>query len=106
ALVRRLARLGCFQESVLICAGAGQRALMQLAMETMELNLPRPRFVGSAPEALASTVRALVAIEAQASASQIALTVLGTPPQRVVIPWAEASIAGHSVMSLLTQPQL
>jgi malate/lactate dehydrogenase len=47
-----------------------------------------------------------VAIEARASASQIALAVLGHPPRRVVIPWTEASIAGHSVMALLTQPQL
>ena len=104
ALLRRLARLGCFQESVLICAGAGQSALIQLAFD--ELGLSRSRVVGSAPEALASTARALVAIEARASASQVALTVLGKPPRHVVIPWAEASIAGHSVMALLTQPQL
>ena len=104
ALLRRLAQLGCFQESVLICAGAGQSALIQLAFN--ELGLSRTRVVGSAPEALAATVRALVAIEARASASQISLMVLGKPPRRVVVPWAEASIGGHSVMALLTQPQL
>jgi malate dehydrogenase len=104
ALVRRLARLGCFQDSVLICAGAGQSALMQTALD--ELGLSRSRVIGSAPEALASMARALVAIEARASASQVALAVLGAPPRRSVIPWGEASIAGHSVMALLTQPQL
>jgi malate dehydrogenase len=104
ALLRRLAQLGCFQEGVLICAGAGQRGLIQLAFD--ELGLSRSRVLGSAPEALASTVRALVAIEARVSASQVALTVLGKPPTHVVIPWAEASVAGHSVMALLTQPQL
>jgi malate dehydrogenase len=104
ALLRRLASLGCFQESVLICAGSGQRALMQLAFD--ELGLSRSRVVGSAPEALASTVRALVAIEARAAASQVALVVLGRPPRQIVIPWTEASIAGHSVMALLTQPEL
>jgi malate/lactate dehydrogenase len=104
ALLRRLARLGCFQESVLICAGAGQRPLIQLAFD--ELGLSRSRVVGSAPEALASTARALVAVEARASAAQVALTVLGNPPGSIAIPWAEASIGGHSVMALLTQPQL
>jgi malate dehydrogenase len=104
ALLRRLARLGCFQQTVLICAGHGHRALMQLAFD--ELGLSRSRVVGSAPEALASTVRSLVAIEARASASQVALVVLGRPPKQIVIPWAEASIGGHSVMALLTQPQL
>jgi malate dehydrogenase len=104
ALLRRLARLGCLQDSVLICAGSAHRALIQLAFD--ELGLSRSRVVGSAPEALASTVRSLVAIEARASASQVALTVLGKPPKKIVIPWSEASIAGHSVMALLTQPQL
>jgi malate dehydrogenase len=104
ALVRQLARLGCLQDSVLICAGAGQSELMQRALD--ELGLSRSRVIGSAPEAFASTVRALVAIEARASASQVALAVLGRPPRRVVIPWAEASIAGHSVMALLSQPQI
>ena len=106
ALVRRLQRLGCFQDGVLICAGARQDALIQLATDAVEMGLSRSRIVGSAPEALASTIRALTAIEARASASQVALTVLGIPPRRMVVPWAEASIAGHSVMALLTQPQL
>ena len=104
ALLRRLARMGCFQDSVLICAGATQSPLMQTAFD--ELGLSRSRVLGSAPEALASTVRALVAIGARASASQVALAVLGRPPERIVVPWGEASIAGHSVTALLTQPQL
>jgi malate dehydrogenase len=104
ALLRRLAGLGCFRGSVLICAGAGHSGLIQLAFD--ELGLDRSRVVGSAPEAFASTVRALVAIEARASAWQVALTVLGRPPAHVAIPWAEASVAGHSVTSLLTAPQL
>ena len=106
ALLRRLARVGCFRDGVLIFAGAGQSALMQTAMDTPELALPRTRVAGSAPEAFASMVRALIAIEARASAAQVALVVLGKPPSHVVVPWNEASIAGHSVMALLTQPQL
>jgi malate/lactate dehydrogenase len=104
ALLRRLAQLGCFKQSVLICAGHSHGALMQTAFN--ELGLSRSRVVGSAPEGLASTVRALVGIEALASASQVSLTVLGSPPTRVVIPWADASIAGHAVLALLTPPQI
>ena len=104
ALLRRLARHGCFQDSVLICAGATQFQLMQQGLD--ELGLSRWRVLGSAPEALASTARSLVAVEARASASQVTLAVLGNPPKHVVIPWMEASIGGHSIMALLTQPQL
>src|SRR3954447_21509383 len=52
AVLRRLARLGYVQESVIICAGAGQHALIQLAVNTVELGLSRSRVLGSAPEAL------------------------------------------------------
>ena len=104
ALLRHLARMGGLQDTVLICAGCSQSALIQRAFD--ELGLSRSRVVGSAPEALVSTVRALVALEAHASAAQVALTVLGRPPTHIVIPWGEASVAGHSVMALLTQPQL
>ena len=104
ALVRRLGRLGCLEQSVLISAGAAHRALMQQSFD--ELKVPRSRFVGSAPEALAGIARSLVAIEARGSASQIMLAVLGHPPGRMIVPWAEASIAGRSIASLLTPPQL
>src|SRR5439155_26081050 len=86
AVVRRLGRLGCLEHSVLICAGAAHRALMQQSFD--ELRVPRSRSVGSAPEALAGIARSLVAIEARGSASQITLAVLGNPPARVIVPWA------------------
>jgi malate dehydrogenase len=104
ALLRRLNRLGCFERSVVICAGAGHLALLQQGFD--DLGLPRSRAVGSAPEAFAAVTRSLVAIEARGSASQVSISVLGHPPARVVIPWAEGSIAGHSISSLLTPPQL
>jgi malate/lactate dehydrogenase len=62
--------------------------------------------IGSAPEALAATVRALVAIEAKTSAAQVMLMVMGRPPDRMVIPWTEGSIGGNSVTSVLTASQL
>ena len=57
ALLRRLARNGSLERAVLICAGAGQRVLMQQAFD--ELGLVRRRVTGSAPESLAATARAV-----------------------------------------------
>ena len=65
ALLRRLKTGGYLERSVLICAGATQHALMQQGFD--ELGLSRRRVIGSAPESLASTARALVAIEARAA---------------------------------------
>lgn len=103
-VLRLLKGGGHLERSVLICAGAAQRALMQQAFD--ELALPRRRVVGSAPEALASTARALVAIEARSASHQVALMVMGRPPERMVIPWSGASIAGHAAESVLSAPEL
>jgi len=103
-LLRRLARSGSLDRSVLICAGAGQRLLMQQAFD--ELGMSRRRLIGSAPESLAATARALVAIEARAASNQVALAVIGRPPDKMTIPWTEASIGGHSISSMLSPPQL
>ena len=103
-VLRRLLALGCLEHTVLICAGAGQRALMQQGFD--ELGLSRRRVVGSAPDALVATACALVAVEARAASNQVMLTVLGNPPDRMVIPWEEASVGGHSLASMLTAPQM
>ena len=103
-MLRRLKSGGLLDQSVLICAGASHHAVMQQAFD--ELGLSRRRVVGSAPESLAATARALVAIDARAASNQVALMVIGRPPQRIVIPWNEASVAGYSVTSVLTAPQL
>lgn len=103
-LLRRLKTGGHLDQSVLICAGAGHRGVMQQAFD--ELGLSRRRVVGSAPESLASTARALVAIEARAASNQVALMVIGRPPDTLVIPWSGGSVAGHSLASILSPPQL
>jgi len=104
ALLRRLARSGCLARAVLICAGAGHRVLMQQAFD--ELGLVRRHVIGSAPESLASTARAVVAVEAGVTSNQVALTVLGRPPDRIAIPWNDASIGGHSVSTILSPPEV
>jgi malate/lactate dehydrogenase len=77
---------------------------MQRAID--ELKLPRRRLLGSAPEAFAAAARALVAVEARVAANQVTLMVVGSPPGRMVIPWAQASIAGQSVDAMLSASQL
>ena len=103
-LLRRLKAGGYLDGAVLVCAGAAHHALMQQAFD--ELGLPRRRVIGSAPESLAAAARALVAIEAGAASNQVALMVIGRPPNKIVVPWNEASVAGYSVTSVLTAPQL
>ena len=103
-LLRRLVTLGCCDNSLIVCAGSGQAALMQRGFA--DLGLPRRRVVGSAPEAVASTARALVALEARSATHQVSLTIMGVPPDRMVVPWADASVGGQSIASMLTPPQL
>jgi len=88
----------------LVFAGPGQAALLQtLARESP---LPPSRLIGSAPEALASSVAAIVAMEAGCSPAEVRLTVLGAPPAGFVVPWSEASIGGYALDRMLSQAQL
>jgi malate dehydrogenase len=102
AMMRRLN--GFVGEAPIVLTGAGQADLLLAAVR--EAGFKRERVVGSAPEALAAAARAIVALEAQCSPSEVALSVLGTPPSGFVVPWSEASIAGHSVERVLTQVQV
>lgn len=104
AALSMMARLkGFIGEAPTIFAGAGQAALLQAV--ALEADFRRERVLGSAPEALIGAVKAIVALEAQCSPSEVALSVLGTPPSGFVIPWSEASIAGHAVERVLAQVQ-
>jgi malate dehydrogenase len=71
-----------------------------------EARIPRERLIGSAPEALAAAVRAIVAMEARCSSTEVNLTVLGVPPSGFVVPWSEASIGGYALDRVLSQVQL
>jgi malate dehydrogenase len=88
----------------IVFAGATQAPLIaQLAGEG---RIERSRLIGSAPEALASAIRAIVAMEARCSPTEVALTVLGAPPSGFVVPWSEASIGGYALQQALSQVQL
>lgn len=79
-------------DSLFICAGAGHRESVESGVR--EQGFSRSRLFGSAPEALASALRALVALEAGCSAREVSLNVLGVPPDHTVVLWEEVTIAG------------
>jgi malate dehydrogenase len=102
ALVRRVAGLN--QVAPIICAGAGQAGLVERGVN--ELGVSRMRLFGSAPEALRSAIAAITALEASASPTDISLSVLGRPPQQIIVPWDQAAIAGRPATEVLTAAQL
>src|SRR5262249_56472576 len=78
--------------SSVLCAGALQREIVECGVR--ESHLPRARLFGSAPEALSSAARAIVALEVKGSPRDVALSVAGVPPDQIVIPWEDATIGG------------
>lgn len=90
-------------EAPIVMSGAQQGSVLLAAGR--ELGVPRHRLIGSAPEALAAAVRAIVALEARCSPAEVMLTVLGAPKAGFVVPWSEASIGGYALGSVLSQVQ-
>ena len=68
------------------------------------IDIPRQRLFGSAPEALAAALRSLIALETNGSIRDIALTVLGVPPHQTVVPWHTVTIAGFAATDVLSEP--
>lgn len=102
ALLERIAPLA--RHTAIVCAGAGQAALVERAVRSGLVR--RPRIVGSAPEALASAVRALVALEVNGSPGDVALSVTGVPPSSLIVGWSEATVGGAGIARALTPPAL
>jgi malate dehydrogenase len=102
ATLRRVVAIA--PRAAVICAGPSHRELVEEGVRV--LGMPRERIVGTAPEALASAIRACVALEANVSAREVSLTVLGTPPRQTVVPWQEASVGGRAITRILEEPAL
>ena len=102
ALLKRVSGLN--QTAPLLCSGASQSGLIERGV--YEAGIARPRLFGTAAEALRSAVTAITALEAQAAPSDISLSVLGRPPQQVIVPWDEAAIGGRSIPKVLSAAQL
>jgi malate dehydrogenase len=86
-----------------VFGGAAQADLMLRVGR--ELRVDRDRLIGTAPEAFASAVRAIVAVEARCSPAEVMVSALGMPPE-FVVPWSEASIGGYALERVLSQVQL
>lgn len=92
-IVRQIARLD--GHAPLLFAGGGARPLMTTAIA--ELHIAPQRVLGSAPLALESSVRALVAALVDVSPADLSIGIAGVPPQHAVIGW-EAATAFHQPM--------
>ena len=77
----------------MVCAGIGQREL--IARAVIELQVPPSRIIGSAPTALESALRALVAVAMDGSGAEISLRLVGVPPRSAVVAWEESAVAGQ-----------
>jgi malate dehydrogenase len=99
-VVRRVSQLR--SGALVVCAGASSAGVVDGGVR--ELGIPRQQLLGSAPEALACGVRALVALAIDGSARDVDLTLLGLPPVQTVIPWEDAAVAGFTLTRLLDGP--
>lgn len=102
AQLRRL--LPWTENMPLVFAGASQAGLMLAARR--EQHVRRAALIGSAPEAFASAMRSMVALEAGCSPAEVSLAVLGLPPAGLVVPWSEAAIGGFALERTLAAVQL
>ena len=102
ALLDQVASLS--RRTPIVCAGASQGSLV--ANGVQQLGIDRMRIFGSAPEALVSGLRAIIALEARVSPGEIAINVLGVPPAHPVVPWSSATIGGYPLEDTLSPPQL
>jgi malate dehydrogenase len=99
-LLKQLSRIA--RQAIVLCAGWSQRDLVERGVR--ESGFRAERLFGSAPEALAAAVRSLVALEANGSVKDVALTVLGIPPSQIVIAWENVTIAGFAATDVLDEP--
>ena len=99
-LVKRLAQTA--PKAVLVCAGASQREVVDRAVR--ELHLDRKRIFGTASEALTAGGRALCALAINGSPRDVALSIVGNPPEHIVILWESAAVGGVALTSIVDEP--
>ncbi len=90
--------------AIVLCAGVDGRMLVERGVR--ELKYSREKLIGSAPEALASAIRAVVALQVNGSVRDVVLTVMGAPPAHAFVSWEDASIAGCAATRVLDEPTL
>jgi malate dehydrogenase len=88
--------------ALFLCAGTRHRQLVERSVR--ELHIPRTRMLGSACEAFVSAATAIVALELDVSPRDVTISILGVPPERIVIAWEDASVAGHALTGMVSEP--
>ncbi len=102
AMLDHVARLT--PASVIVCARAAHRWVVERGVG--RLGLPRERLLGSAPGAFVAGLRALTALEAGGAATDVSIAMLGIPPEGIVVPWNDATLAGQPLAAVLSPPRL
>jgi malate dehydrogenase len=85
--------------AIFVAAGAGQLSVLRLA--ALELGIPPRRLIGSAPVAAIGAARALTTLELDASATDVSLTLVGTPPDWIAA-WPDATVSGTPLTRMLS----
>lgn len=80
--------------AMLLFAGTHASALVEAAVRG---GVPRARALGSEPVAIAGTLKRCLAAELQAKPSELALSVLGTPGEDLLVPYSGAALGGIPV---------
>jgi hypothetical protein len=102
ALIRNVAAI--VGAAPFVFAGHSQSQLLETVAR--ETPIAPSRLLGSAPEAMASAIVAIVAMEARCSPGEVQLAVIGVPPSGFVVPWSEVSVGGYAIDRVLSQVQL
>src|SRR5438094_5153017 len=100
ALLKRLNQLR--PGALLLGAEPSHRELIERGVR--EIHIARGRLLGSAPEALAAALRALIALEIDGSPQDVALSIAGVPPSQIVVAWDDVTIGGFAATRVLDEP--
>jgi malate dehydrogenase len=100
ALVRQLNAIA--PRALFLCPDVSHRELVERSVR--ELHIPRSRILGSASEAFLAAATAIVALEIDASPRDVTLSILGVPPDRIVIAWEHAAVGGFALTGMISEP--
>lgn len=99
-LVRQLNAIA--PRALFLCSGVSHRELVERSVR--ELHIPRWRILGSASEAFVAAATAIVALEIDVSPRDVTLSILGVPPNQIVIGWEHAAVAGFALTGMTSEP--
>ena len=101
-LLKQITRLTV--STPVVCAGASDGALISMAVCRLGVN--RDQIFGSAPGALVSGLKALIALEAKVSPEEVSVNIVGLPPAHTIVAWSSATICSCPLQEYLSINQL